>query len=614
MSKLFSENAYSILGLDTSASQKNITKRSKEILHQLFMDDSPEYETDISSINQSLRSEASVNDAVQRLSSPVKRIQEYFFWFEIEGGDDEKNLALLRDDQYDEALDNWKDRSEKSYTAKRNLAISSSLLASKTGYKKHLKLSLDAWKEVVESDKFWSHFEKVYALNDEIGTSSTALNEFRKKVTDYLSDFYTDVSRAKQDNSIFAAFSAAFGVKGQKVQDEVLAPIFDQINSAAEQLRGLDASADGKLSPQESMTIKRLTKKIQDLFQEIKDLGLYEDSQSKAMRDKAADALNIVGVDLFNNLDEDAKALVLIKLAKSLAIGPAVISQINKNADYIREVTSHKKVITPINDLIEKNEYDDALVLLDQAQKANKGDDTLQKYFTMRIRWCVTAVADRDFEEAQRLFKAERYEEAFEKFKEVYEFIYSYIVDFDIDVKALDNVLNTLWRKLENLDSNSVNDAESYRTQVIENSNYDEEESFERPVISLLMNSAIFQRMAEQIPEIKKQNKANGVKKVIWNLVIWGAIIGFIAIVGSNNGGSDSSSSSSNSAWQTCSDEYDALSSQLTSVESQMDSYDASGDTESYNSLVPQQNELVADVNAKSTECNGLRKGMSTLT
>ncbi|OGL22244.1 hypothetical protein A2707_02845 [Candidatus Saccharibacteria bacterium RIFCSPHIGHO2_01_FULL_45_15] len=607
MSKLFSENAYSILGLDTSASQKNITKRSKEILHQLFMDDSPEYETDISSINQSLRSEASVNDAVQRLSSPVKRIQEYFFWFEIEGGDDEKNLALLRDDQYDEALDNWKDRSEKSYTAKRNLAISSSLLASKTGYKKHLKLSLDAWKEVVESDKFWSHFEKVYALNDEIGTSSTALNEFRKKVTDYLSDFYTDVSRAKQDNSIFAAFSAAFGVKGQKVQDEVLAPIFDQINSAAEQLRGLDASADGKLSPQESMTIKRLTKKIQDLFQEIKDLGLYEDSQSKAMRDKAADALNIVGVDLFNNLDEDAKALVLIKLAKSLAIGPAVISQINKNADYIREVTSHKKVITPINDLIEKNEYDDALVLLDQAQKANKGDDTLQKYFTMRIRWCVTAVADRDFEEAQRLFKAERYEEAFEKFKEVYEFIYSYIVDFDIDVKALDNVLNTLWRKLENLDSNSVNDAESYRTQVIENSNYDEEESFERPVISLLMNSAIFQRMAEQIPEIKKQNKANGVKKVIWNLVIWGAIIGFIAIVGSNNGGSDSSSSSSNSAWQTCSDEYDALSSQLTSVESQMDSYDASGDTESYNSLVPQQNELVADVNAKSTECNGLR-------
>lgn len=606
MSKLFSGNAYSILGLDTSASQKDITKRSKEILHQLFMDESPEYETDISSINDSLRSEARVNDAVQRLSAPVKRIHEYFFWFEIEGDSDEKNLALLRDDQYDEALDNWKNRSEKSYTAKRNLAIASSLLLNKTGYKKHLKLSIDAWKEVVESDKFWSHFEKVYSLNDEIGTSSTAINDFRSKVTDYLSDFYTDVSRTKKDNSIFAAFNAAFGVKGQKVQDEVLAPIFDQINSSAEQLGSLDASADGKLSSQESMAIKRLTKKIQDSFQEVKDPGLYEDSQTKVMRDKVADAINIVAVDLFNNLDEDDKAIVLIKLAKSFAVGPAVISKINKNADYIREVTSHNKIITPINDLIEKQEYDDALVLLDKAQKANKGDKTLQEYFRMRIRWCVTAVADRDFEEAQRLFKAERYEEAEAKFKEVYEFIYSYVEDFDIDVSALDNVLNTLWRKLERLDSNSVNEAENYRTQVIENSNYDQEASFERPVISLLMNSAIFQRMSQQIPEIKKQNKANGVKKVVWNLVIWGAIIGFIAIVSTNNNGSDSGSSGS-SSYATCSSEYDSLKSQLDSVESQMNSYQAAGDTDSYNNLVSQQNSLVAQVNSKATECNGLR-------
>ena len=600
MSKLFSGNAYSILGLDTSASQKDITKRSKDILHQLFMDENPEYETDLSSINESIRSEASVNDAVQRLSSPVKRIQEYFFWFEIENDNDEKNLDLLRDDQYDEALDEWKNRSEKSYTAKRNIAIASSLLLNKTGYKKHLKLSLDAWKEVVDSDRFWSHFEKVYALNDEIGTSSTAINEFRSKVTDYLSDFYTDVSRAKKDNSIFAAFSTTFGVKGQKVQDEVLAPIFDQINSAAEQLRGLDASADGKLSSQESMTIKRLTKKIQDLFQEVKELGLYDDSQSKVMRDKVADAINIVGVDLFNNLDEDEKAIVLIKLAKSFAAGPAVISKINKNADYIREVSSHNKVITPINDLIEKKEYDDALALLDKAQKSNKGDKTLQKYFTMRIQWCVTAVADRDFDEAQRLFKAERYEEAAVKFNEVYEFIYSYVIDFDIDVDALDKVLNTLWQKLENLNSNSVNEAENYRTQVIENSNYDQEASFERPVIALLMNSAIFQRMAQQIPEIKRQNRASGIKKVVWNVVIWGGIIGFIAIASSNG-------SSSSSSYDTCSSEYDNLKSQLDSVESQMSSYQASGDTDSYNDLVSQQNSLVVQTNSKATECNGLR-------
>lgn len=608
MSKLFSENAYSVLGLDTSASQKDITKRSKEILQRLFMEETPEYDADINSINRSSRTEASVNDAVQRLGAPVKRIQEYFFWFEIENDNDEKNLELLRDDQYDEALENWQKRSEKSYTAKRNLAIASSLLLNKTGYKKHLKLSLDAWKDVVGSDKFWLHFEKVYALNDEVGTSASALEDFRSKVTNYLSDFYTDVSRTKKDNSIFAAFGAAFGVKGQKIQSEVLAPIFDQINSSAEQLRTLDASADGKLSSQESMTIKRLTKKIQDLFQEVKDLGLYEDSQSKAMRDKAASALNIVGVDLFNNLDEDAKALALIKLAKSFAVGPAVISQINKNFDYVHEVTSHKKITEPINDLIESEEYDDALVMLDKAQKSNKGDKTLQYYFTKRIQWCVTAVADRDFQVAERLLKAERYEEASAKFNEVYEFIYSYAGDFDINIESLDNVLNSLWRKLENLDSNAISNAESYRKQILDNSNYNKEESLELPVIALMMNSVIYQRVAERIPEVKRQNRSNGIKKVVWNLVIWGGIILFIAISTANGGSSDSGSSSSgSSAWQACSDEYDSLNSQLTSVEAQMDGYDAAGNTEGYNSLVPRQNSLVQQVNDKASECNALR-------
>jgi hypothetical protein len=154
MSRLFSHNAYSVLGLDTTASQKEISRRSKEIQHKLWADELPEYETDIDTINKIVRNESSVNDAIQRLSSPVKRIPEYFFWFEIENDADENNLSLLRDNQYDEALDDWIERAEKSLTAKRNLAIASSLLLNHTGYKKYLKLSVDAWKDVINSDRF----------------------------------------------------------------------------------------------------------------------------------------------------------------------------------------------------------------------------------------------------------------------------------------------------------------------------------------------------------------------------------------------------------------------------------------------------------------------------
>ncbi|MDB5177315.1 MAG: hypothetical protein JWN75_983 [Candidatus Saccharibacteria bacterium] len=612
MSKLFSENAYSILGLDTSATQKDITKRSKDILHQLFMDENPEFETDISSINESLRSEASVNDAVQRLSSPVKRIQEYFFWFEVENSNDEMNLDLLRDDQYDEALDNWKDHLEKSYTAKRNIAIASSLLLNKTGYKKHLKLSLDAWKEVVESDKFWSHFEKVYALNDEIGTSSAAINEFRAKVSDYLSDFYTDVSRGKKDNSIFAAFSATFGVKGQKVQDEVLAPIFDQINSAAEQLRDLDASADGKLSSQESMTIVRLTKKIQDLFQEVKDLGLYEDSQSKAMRDKAAKAINILAVDLFDNLDQDAKATALVKVAKSIASGPAVISQINKNIETMRTVSAQVKIFQPINMLIDKEKYSEALDLIFEEREKHKKDTVLNDYFKKRIQWCVTAISVRDFNSCRDLFDRDQFEEAAGWFRGIFDFAYQYVEDFEIEASSLETVLDSLRLKLANVNASNLSDIDAYRQSVIDNSDegIKDKDKFELTIVTILMDSLIYERLSQLIPAVKKQNKNQHAKNVAWRIVGWVIAIAVFGLIGSaSHSGSNSSSTSSSSgssAYQSCSSEYDSLKSQLDAVNTEMDGYQGNN-TEAYNNLVPQQNSLTNQVNDKATECNNLR-------
>ena len=40
-------NAYHILGLDTSASEKELLKRSKEIINRIKIDDTPEYDLDL---------------------------------------------------------------------------------------------------------------------------------------------------------------------------------------------------------------------------------------------------------------------------------------------------------------------------------------------------------------------------------------------------------------------------------------------------------------------------------------------------------------------------------------------------------------------------------------
>ncbi len=71
-------NGYHILGLDTSASQKDIVKRARDLTKFIQIDDIPQYDLDLG-IFENFRTEDSVKDSVQKLTSPKKQIKDYFF-------------------------------------------------------------------------------------------------------------------------------------------------------------------------------------------------------------------------------------------------------------------------------------------------------------------------------------------------------------------------------------------------------------------------------------------------------------------------------------------------------------------------------------------------------
>ena len=77
MSQTLKNNAYHILGLDTSASEKDILKRSKEIINRIKADENPTYEFDIG-LFEDFRTEDAVKNALQELQAPKKRIKNYF--------------------------------------------------------------------------------------------------------------------------------------------------------------------------------------------------------------------------------------------------------------------------------------------------------------------------------------------------------------------------------------------------------------------------------------------------------------------------------------------------------------------------------------------------------
>jgi len=322
MPSTLKNNAYHILGLDTSASEKEILKRSKEIINRLKADDVPNYDLDIG-LFDNFRTEGSVKDALQRLQAPKKRIKEYFFWFQVADGIDEKVLVLLRKKDYANAIRAWEKASEghgtKAFFYKKNLAILYCLGLSVEDDRNYLQSSLATWKELIESNKFWTSFSKVYKLHDEQTASEDIILDFKKHVVEYLSDLYTELHHIHNNSDYINEFQNIFSVKGEKIEKSVLGPAYQAINQAVEGLEKMEVSEDGVFDEEEAETIKRLVVAVQQELNKLIDIGLYDDSQTKIMRNRSANALRSIVLDIHNNLSELDKSQRLLEAAIELA-------------------------------------------------------------------------------------------------------------------------------------------------------------------------------------------------------------------------------------------------------------------------------------------------------
>lgn len=304
-------NAYHILGLDTLASEKEILKRSKEIINRIKSGDCPEYDLDIALFND-FRTEESVRNAQQKLLAPKKRIIDYFFWYQISDSIDEQVIRLFKLKDYLNAIRIWQGSSEgettKAFFYKKNLAVLYCLVLSAENDHVYLRDSIKVWKELIDSDKFWISFAKIYKLHDEQTASEDTISDFKTHVIEHLSDIYTELYQIHDDTVYISEFQEAFSMRGDKMEKSVLSPAYQKISKAIEELENIEVSKGGGFGKEKSETIKTLVFIVQQELNQLIDIGLYNDSQTKIMRDRAANSLRTIVLDIHNNLDELEKS------------------------------------------------------------------------------------------------------------------------------------------------------------------------------------------------------------------------------------------------------------------------------------------------------------------
>lgn len=438
------ENYYHILWLDTSSSQKQISKRAKDILKYLAIWETPEFENDFY-FTKDYRNEIYVKWSLDNLSKPKEKLINSFFWFDIESEEDKKIFKLVNDNDFDWAIEIFKNSNNK-----KNLAILYSLLLLNTNinnrYISLVEETIQIFKDISEDEKFWKVFEKKYFLFDDISTNKELIQDLKNDLWKYLSNLFYDISSKLNDDLVVKIFHQYFKNSKWNKTNEQVEKIYLELNKLSQKLQDMNISDDGIFDDNEKNIVIKINVEILDLLEKLKNLWLYDDSKTLLVRDTVAEAFRTIMLDLNNELNEEDEALKILNYA--LAIVGTDWLKYKINDDY-KTITGNIK-IKPIIQLLDGENFIWAYKKIEEFEKEELNNDdkiNIKKLKKRSIFWRLW----KWFIEWKNLFEKEKYTEALKYFTSIEKLSNKNIELFEwINEKALNELIawikDYLWK------------------------------------------------------------------------------------------------------------------------------------------------------------------------
>ena len=445
---MLSYNSYHILWLDITSSQKQISKRGKDILKYLAISEVPSFEYDLP-FTAKYRNETYVHDALNRLTDPKKRLSDYFFWLNIQSSEDKKIYVKIQNGDYQDAIKLLRPNSDR-----KNFAILVVLLLWEGILKGDnlvtlAKEAIAIFHEIINNDKFWKNFEKEFQLFDDLSADLWLIAEFRKNLSKDLSDIFYGIWKKLNDPSITKNFTEIFQVQWNHLHAQA-EKLYIALEQNANKIAEMNISEDGVFDGHEKQQLERYIGEIRNILEEITSLWLYDSSKTKITRDIIAKSLRSITLDLYNNMEgEDDEAMKYLKIAIDLCGTEGIKDKLTQEYNLIdrrtRFATNFKSIIA----YIDGEEYDKALRELDDLEKNNDIDgETKTRVKSLKQR-AIFEKTGTKFVEAKKFFEEKEYSKALLLFKEVEDISEKHIYLFEsINKEWLDNLIASIKEKI----------------------------------------------------------------------------------------------------------------------------------------------------------------------
>jgi hypothetical protein len=496
LAALFRNNAFHILGMDSGSDTKLIQKRGKEIINRLKIDDQPEYPLDFEK-PELFRSEVSVKDAIQKITSPKTSIGEYFFWFDFSSNTSRQELVdSIEHAEYSKVFALIQTSPENpagnSFSERKNLAIFLSVLLSDRNFKSCLIPSLDAWKTLVDSQESWDTYFDFYSGKTGFNLNREIKEEFKKQAVVKLSDLFTDISKRLDDPDYLLEYRERFSITSKKTEKDVLGPVLQKIHARIDDLKALEISPANKNNPGILNNIDGIIEKILDELDVLTSFGLDEDSQVKASRDEAAEAVRRLSVQIHNSWDNYASALELLNAAQDISGTSSYSASLSDDIRQIEETKENSRILDPIDEMIQRKRYADALQAIENQEKRSHNHN-LQGLLKDRKKLCVTAVAIDRYTLAKEAFKNNKNDESVTHYEYTASLIQKNLGLFNFNKETIEDILNKIPTQINlAITIRSFDILDQFRDNIVEAARKNFEGQFEENILIILIDSHLY--------------------------------------------------------------------------------------------------------------------------
>lgn len=359
--ELYRYNAFRVLGLPINATLREIERHRKrlEMVKKLGID-SPDQNRSCFPLAPP-PDQDSIQNAIERLRDPVKRLIEEFFWFwplKI-GSAQDKVLELLSKQNIDEAIKIWKENEKEGCcVSTHNLAVFhhlSVLDKEKDSPGEELdrcqllwKSAFEEWQKLLEDVKFWSLLtDRIRVLNDPRLTSETArsiYNSLPKALL--LINAKLAVRAAEEDKDTVERQILLMKQSGFE-ESTIKDVLHEAASPIRERIKILCASVTHKAeeNPQKANQLLRsLLEKTMPWLQAIDILLPNSSAVRETLHDEVAETVRSRTVIYGNETANWKECLWLTEQTLKIAIGTSLRILLRKDQGHIKKIIKDEEI------------------------------------------------------------------------------------------------------------------------------------------------------------------------------------------------------------------------------------------------------------------------------